>query len=24
LDQSKCTKCRGCYEACKFDAVMIQ
>jgi NADH-quinone oxidoreductase subunit F len=24
LDQSKCVKCRGCYEACKFDAVVIQ
>ena len=21
LDQSKCIKCRSCYEVCKFDAV---
>jgi Fe-S-cluster-containing hydrogenase component 2 len=23
LDEEKCVKCRACYEACKFDAVMI-
>ena len=23
IDQDKCIKCRACYEACKFDAVVI-